>query len=48
MPFKYVGGEFSIDYTIDAVGKGKTIGLLLFLDGEPQQYSVKNKFHDVF
>lgn len=43
LPFEYKGGEFSMDYTINAAGKGKTVGMLLFLNGEPQQYKIKDK-----
>ena len=43
IPFEYVGGEFSLDYTFNAEAKGKTMGFLLFLDGEPQEYWVYDK-----
>lgn len=39
-PFIYRGGEFSMEYTFNAEGKGKTIGFLLFVNGKPQPYRI--------
>jgi hypothetical protein len=39
-PFIYQGGEFSMEYTFNAEGKGKTIGFLLFVNGKPQRYRI--------
>ncbi|GIP35356.1 beta-glucanase/beta-glucan synthetase [Paenibacillus sp. J2TS4] len=38
LPLRYNGGEFKIDYTVNAAGKAKNVGFLVFVDGIPQPY----------
>lgn len=40
IPFEYLGGEFSLEYSVEAEGNAETIGFLLFLNGTPQPYKV--------
>lgn len=40
LPINYDGGELEIDYSINAVGKNKDFGLLIFIDGIPQPYKI--------
>lgn len=45
---EYYGGEFSVDYQIQADGKGKNVGFLLFLNGKPQPYHVEEGAADTY
>lgn len=38
LPFVYDGGEMSIAYTVNASGKAKNVGFLVFVDGISQPY----------
>lgn len=40
LPFSFTGGEFELDYGVEASGAAKNVGFLLFLDGVPQPYRV--------
>lgn len=40
LPIQYDGGELEIDYSINANGKNKEFGLLVFIDGVPQPYKI--------
>ncbi|MEK5487457.1 MULTISPECIES: hypothetical protein [Lysinibacillus] len=40
IPLIYSGGELKIDYIVNASGKAKNIGFLVFIDGLPQPYKV--------
>ncbi len=42
LPYEYNGGEFTLDYQLTSEGKLNNIGFLLFLDGKPQAYKVKD------
>lgn len=38
LPLRYTGGELEIDYYVNASGKAKNVGFLVFVDGKPQPY----------
>ena len=38
LPLQYDGGEMQIDYYVNASGKAKNVGFLVFVDGIPQPY----------
>ncbi|MBU5266707.1 beta-glucanase/beta-glucan synthetase [Virgibacillus proomii] len=38
LPLSYDGGELKIDYNVEAAGKAKNVGFLIFVDGIPQPY----------
>jgi len=40
LPFVYDGGEMSIAYTVNASGKAKNVGFLVFVDGISQPYKI--------
>lgn len=40
LPLRYKGGELTIDYSVNAAGKAKNIGFLVFVDGKPQPYKL--------
>jgi hypothetical protein len=44
IPLQYSGGEMEIKYHVNASGKGKNVGFLVFLDGIPQPYKIDD--HD--
>lgn len=39
-PIHYNGGELEIDYFVNASGKAKNVGFLVFVDGIPQPYKL--------
>lgn len=43
IPLIYSGEELKIDYTVNASGKAKNIGFLIFIDGLPQPYKVNGE-----
>jgi len=43
MPLIYSGGELKIDYIVNASGKAKNIGFLIFIDGLPQPYKINEE-----
>lgn len=40
LPLRYSGGELKLDYTVNAAGKAKNVGFLVFVDGIPQPYKI--------
>lgn len=42
LPFQYEGEKFSLDYKVQAEGRGESIGFLLFIDGISQPYTVED------
>lgn len=40
LPLVYRGGELEVPYYVNASGKGKELGLLLFVDGIPQPFRI--------
>ncbi|MFD2412209.1 beta-glucanase/beta-glucan synthetase [Paenibacillus rhizoplanae] len=40
LPIQYNGGELKIDYSVNASGKARNVGFLLFIDGLPQPYKL--------
>lgn len=38
LPISYDGGEIKLDYNVNASGKAKNVGFLVFIDGIPQPY----------
>lgn len=43
IPLIYNGEELKIDYTVNASGKAKNIGFLIFIDGLPQPYKINEE-----
>ncbi|MGE7997838.1 beta-glucanase/beta-glucan synthetase [Lysinibacillus sp. NPDC093190] len=43
IPLTYNGGELKIDYLVNASGKAKNIGFLIFIDGLPQPYKINSE-----
>ncbi|GAC40918.1 hypothetical protein [Paenibacillus popilliae] len=39
-PLRYNGGELTIPYAVNASGKAKNVGFLVFIDGIPQPYKM--------
>lgn len=42
LPLNYNGEELKVEYTVNASGKAKNIGFLIFVDGLPQPYKINN------
>lgn len=42
LPLQYEGGEIKINYVVNASGKGKNVGFLVFVDGKAQPYKINN------
>src|SRR5690606_24823954 len=40
LPLYYDGGELEINYFVNASGRAKNVGFLVFIDGKPQPYKI--------